>query len=89
MNRKLFFFLYTILFPENLKAGHSTFLNLIVSYLKRLECVCLCSVASVVSNSLQPMDCSPPASCVRGILQARILEWIAISYSRGSSLPRD
>ena len=84
-----FFFLYTILFPENLKARHSTFLNLIVSYLKRLECVCLCSVASVVSNSLQPMNCSPPASCVHGILQARILEWTAISYSRGSSLPRD
>ena len=51
MNRKLFFFRYTILFPEYLKAGHSAFLNLIVSYLKRLECVCPCSVASVESNS--------------------------------------
>ena len=31
-----------------------------------------------------PMDCSPPGSSVHGILQARILEWVAISYSRGS-----
>ena len=35
------------------------------------------------------MDCSPPGSCVHGILQARILEWVAISFSRGSSWPRD
>ena len=36
-----------------------------------------------------PMDCSPPGSSVHGILQARILEWVAISFSRGSSRPRD
>ena len=36
-----------------------------------------------------PMDCSPPGSLVRGILQARILMWIAMSSSRGSSWPRD
>ena len=34
------------------------------------------------------MDCSPPDSSVHGILKARMLEWVAISYSRGSS-PRD
>ena len=34
------------------------------------------------------MDCSPSGSSVHGILQARILEWGAISYSRGSSLLR-
>ena len=34
------------------------------------------------------MDCSPPGSSVHGILQARILEWVAISFSRGSSQPR-
>ena len=33
------------------------------------------------------MDCSPPGSSVHGILQARILEWVAISFSRGSSPP--
>ena len=35
------------------------------------------------------MDCSMPGSSVHGILQARILEWVAISFSRGSSWPRD
>ena len=35
------------------------------------------------------MDCSPPDSSVHGILQARILEWVAIPFSRGSSRPRD
>ena len=38
---------------------------------------------------LQPVDCSPPGSSVHGILQARILEWVVISFSRGSSQPRD
>ena len=36
-----------------------------------------------------PMDCSPPGSSVHGISQARILEWVAISLSRGPSQPRD
>ena len=40
-------------------------------------------------NSCDPMDCSPPGSFVHGIFQARILEWFAISFSRGSSQPRD
>ena len=35
------------------------------------------------------MDCSPSGSSVHGILQVRILEWVAISFSRGSSPPRD
>ena len=37
----------------------------------------------------ESMDCSPPGSSVHGILQARILEWVFISISRGSSQPRD
>ena len=36
-----------------------------------------------------PMDCSPPGSSAHGISQARILEWVAMSFSRGSSHPRD
>jgi len=36
-----------------------------------------------------PMDCSLPGSCVHGILQARILEWVAVSFSRVSSQLRD
>ena len=35
------------------------------------------------------MDCNPPGSSVHGILQARILEWVAMPSSRGSSGPRD
>ena len=47
------------------------------------------SVTSVMSDSLDPMDYSPPGSSVHGILQARILEWVAMPSSRGSSSPRD
>ena len=48
----------------------------------------------VMSNSFaghrhEPTDCSPPGSSVHGISQARILEWIAIFFSRASSRPRD
>ena len=32
-----------------------------------------------------PMDCGPPGSSVQGIFQARVLEWVAISFSRGSA----
>ena len=45
--------------------------------------VCVCSVAQSCPTLCDPMDCSPPGSLVHGILQARILEWIAISYFRG------
>ena len=44
---------------------------------------------SVVSDSLRPMDCSLPGSSVHGIFQVRILEWVAISFSRRSSQSRD
>ena len=43
---------------------------------------------SAVSDSLDLLDCSPPGSSVHGILRARILEWVAILFSRGSSWPR-
>ena len=36
-----------------------------------------------------PMECSPPGSYVLGILQVRMLEWVAIPFSRGSSQSRD
>ena len=44
---------------------------------------------SEMSGSLQLMDCSPLGSSIHEILQARILEWIAIPFSRGSSQLRD
>ena len=40
-------------------------------------------------NLCDPMDCSLPVSSVHGISQARILEWVAIPFSRGSSRPKD
>ena len=51
-------------------------------------CYC-CLVTQLCPTPCDPMDCSPPGSSVQGILQARILEWVAISFSRGSSRPRD
>ena len=58
---------------------------------RELLCVCVVQVfsCSVVSNSLQPHGLYPPGSSVHGILQARILEWVAIHFSRGSSQPWD
>ena len=46
-------------------------------------------VAQSCLTLCDPMDCGPPGSSVPGILQAKILEWVAISFSRGSSQPRD
>ena len=52
-----------------------------VPVLSHFSCVCLCATPWTA--------CSPPGSSVHGILQARILEWAAISFSRGSSQPWD
>ena len=46
-------------------------------------------VAQLCLTLCDPVDCSPQGSSVHGILQARILEWVAISFSRRSSQPRD
>ena len=53
------------------------------------SCWLLLFNCSVLSNPLQPQGLSPPSSSVHGILQAGILEWVAISFSRGSFSPRD
>ena len=50
---------------------------------------CCCSVAQSSPTFCDSMDCSPPGSSVYEIFQARILQWAAISFSRGSSWPRD
>ena len=65
---------------------HSRFCN---SYnqITRREMRACCR--SVLSNSYDPMDCSLPGYSIHGIFQARIMEWIAISSSRGSSQSRD
>ena len=46
-------------------------------------------IREVTQSCPDPMDCSLPGSSVHGIFQAIVLEWIAISFSRGSSQPRD
>ena len=61
----------------------SFFINLLLSEVKWNE------VAQSCPTLCDPVDCSPPGSSVHGILQARILEWVAISFSRGSFWPRD
>ena len=58
---------------------HQHFSNLKVKVLVVQSCPILCD----------PMDCSMPGSCVHGILRARILEWVAFPFSRGSPQPRD
>ena len=55
--------------------------------------ICALKVKVLVTQSrlslCSPMNCSPPGSSVHGILQARIVEYVAIPFSRGSSQPGD
>ena len=51
--------------------------------------LCLCLITQSCLTLWDPLDCSPPISSVCGIFQARVLEWIAISSSKGSSQSRD
>ena len=52
-------------------------------------CVCVYVVAQSCPTLCNPMDCSPPGSSVHGILQERLVQWVAIPFSKGSSWPRD
>ena len=51
--------------------------------------VCCCLLVKLCSTRCDPIDCTLPGSLVHGILQATILEWVAMPSSRGSSRPRD
>ena len=57
-------------------------------WLKMLLASCECEVAQSRPTLCDPIDCSLPGSSIHGIFQARILEWVAISFSRRSSWPR-
>ena len=57
-----------------------------MSFITASGCVLITQLCPTLCD---PMDCRPPGSSVHGILQARILEWVAIPFSRGSSQPRD
>ena len=50
---------------------------------------CCCLVTKSCLTLFNSMDCSPPDSSLHGILQARVLKWVAIPFSGGSSPPRD
>ena len=52
-------------------------------------CVCMLCVAQLCPTLCDPMDCSLPGSPVSGIFQSRILEWVAIPFSRRSFLPNN
>ena len=55
-----------------------------------LTCVCMHAQSLQPCPTLfDPIVCRPPGSLVHGLLQARILQWVAIPFSRGSSRPRD
>ena len=58
--------------------------------LNQIVCVCVHAlVTQLCPIVIDPVDCSQPGSSVHGILQARILQWVSIPFSKGSSWPRD
>ena len=63
----------------NIKVGSRRFPSEGCCYLVAKSCPIIC----------HPVDCTPPDSSVHGIFQVRILEWVDISFCRGSSWPRD
>ena len=84
--------LNTVSFPLHFDNATSYFIcphiHAFVSGLKLINFnICICVFSHVWL--FEPMDCSPPDSSAHGTVQARILEWVAISFSRGSSQPRD
>ena len=59
------------------------------AFVSKVVSECKCKVARSCLTPCDPMDCSPTGFPVHEIFQARVLEWVAISFSRGSSRPRD
>ena len=57
--------------------------------LKTFICYCESEILQSCPTFCEPMDCGLPGSSVHGIFQARVLEWVAVSFSRGSSQFRD
>ena len=78
------------LFWNKFQVFAASFKRLGIKIISSCVCVCVCVLVDQLCLTLcNPPVCSPPSSSVHGILQARILEWVAISFSRGSSWPRD
>ena len=80
---------------ENFITALNTVRHLSFIVLRVCVCVCVCvCVRTCTCPQSRPVlcdfvDCCPPGSSVHGISQARILEWVAISFFRGDSQPRD
>ena len=86
--RPLPHFLFPLTDPENLRLFLITFCFSVLftcSFLKFCfpKCCCCAQLLQLCPTLCSPMDYSPPGSSVHGILQARILEWIAMPCSRG------
>ena len=78
-------------------SNYDSFTSTVQVYMPFISSLCdfalvyvrVCSIFQLCLTLCDPMDCSPAGSSVHGISQARILERVAISSSRGSSRPRD
>ena len=68
---------------------NSRYFNIHKLFIHMYVCTCSCLVAKMSLTFCDPIDCSPPGSSVQRISQVRILKRVAISFSRGSSQPRD
>ena len=76
-------------FKYILKKHLNLYIPLLMTTVFDIMCMCACSVAQSCLTLCNLMDCNPTGFSVLGILQARILEWVAISFSRRSSWPRN
>ena len=73
----LWFYIFNVYYPVK---------SLKVTSQMKLPFKVMCVLCAQLCPALwDPMNCSPPDSSVHGVFQARVLEWVAISYSRGSS----
>ena len=88
-SHSVFSFLNRNFLTIELKLQHSliwlwTYVQVFITFISEVS-----EVAQSCPTLCDPMDCSPPGSSIQGILQARILELVVISFSRGSSQCRD
>ena len=93
--------LHLVCFSNRISQSYTLYSKLILSYYSTLvmkkqwvhrniiHIICVCLVAQSCPTLSNPIDCNPPGSSVHGIFQARILDWVAISFSRGPSWPRN
>ena len=85
-----FFKVLIVLTEEYLVVYNSMWVSSVQPVIQLLYvCVCVRACSQSCPTLATPMDCSPPGPSVHGILQAKILECVAVSFSRGSSPPRD